>query len=98
MRQSIDTARVETSANKLRTVNNNINRQFQSFQSSAKQIDNTWKGRAAEQAKTQLQNLVKNSEVRSTVLENYIKMLSQQVDPGYENAETTNTSLADQFK
>lgn len=98
MKQSIDTARVETSANKLRAVNNNINRQFQSFQGSAKQINNTWKGRAAEQAKTQLQNLVNNSAARSTVLENYVRMLSQQVDPSYENAETSNTSLADQFK
>lgn len=98
MRQFIDTACVSDSANKLRTVNDRINRQFQSFQNSAMQINNSWNGRAAEQAKTKLQELIQGGEARSTVLENYIRMLSQQVDSGYESAETANTSLADQFK
>lgn len=98
MRQTIDTARVSSTANRLQTANNTINRRFQTFQNSAQQINNTWKGRAAERAKTQLQNLINSSSSRSAVLENYIRLLSQQVGLGYENAETVNTSLADQFK
>lgn len=98
MRQSIDTARVSSSASRLQTVNANINRQFQTFRNSARQLNNTWSGRAAERAKTQLQNLINGSSSRSAVLENYIRTLRQQVDPGYENAEAVNTSLADQFK
>lgn len=98
MKQTIDTARVLSSASRLQAVNNNINRQFQTFRNSARQINNTWSGRAAERAKTQLQNLINSSSSRSAVLENYISILNQQVGSGYENAETVNTSLADQFK
>ena len=35
---------------------------------------------------------------RSAVLQNYVRMLEQQVSPGYAETETVNTKLADQFK
>ena len=98
MRQSIDTARVKSSANKLRTVNRNIDGQFQTFRNSAVRISNNWSGRAAERAKTEMYKLFDSGTARSAVLQNYVDMLSQQVYPGYESAEDTNTRLADQFK
>lgn len=98
MRQSIDTARVASSANKLRAVNGNIDRQFQTFRNTAAQINNSWHGCAADKAKTKMYQLFDSSTARSTVLQNYINMLSQQINPGYEIAEDANTRLADQFK
>ena len=98
MKQTIDTARVAASANKLRAVNSNINRQFQSFRGIARRIEGNWNSRAGSTAVTQLYQLLQGNQARSDILQNYINMLAQQVDPGYEGAEAANTSLADQFK
>ena len=98
MRQAIDTTRVADSANRLRIVNNNIERHFQSFRNSAGQLNNTWHSRAGDKAKTEMYKLFDGATARSTVLQNYITILNQQINPGYNDAEAVNTSLADQFK
>lgn len=97
-KQVVNTERITSSATRLRTVNNTINSEFNTLQNKAKQLDSNWKSSAGETARTTMYQLFKNSEVRSTVLQNYINMLEQQVNPGYNNAETTNTKLADKFK
>lgn len=97
-KQVVNTDRLTSVANKLRTVNNNITSEFRTLQNKAKQLDTNWKGAAGEAARTTMYQLFKNNEVRSTVLQNYINMLEQQVNPGYTNTETVNTKLADKFK
>ncbi|CDX04951.1 Type VII secretion system ESAT-6-like [Desulfitobacterium hafniense] len=97
-KQVVNTDRLTSAANKLRTVNNNITGEFRTLQNKAKQLDSNWKSAAGEAARTTMYQLFKNNEVRSTVLQNYINMLEQQVNPGYTNTETVNTKLADKFK
>lgn len=97
-KQVVNTDRIVSSAAKIRTVNNNINNAFRTLRNTAKQLDNNWKGQAGETARTTMYQLFNNSETRSAVLQNYISMLEQQVNPGYDSAETTNTKLADKFK
>lgn len=97
-KQSINTNKVSSSANKLRTVNNNINNEFKILEKKAKQLDNKWKSAAGDAARTKMYKLFKNNEVRSTVLQNYINMLEQQVNPNYTSTETVNAKLADKFK
>lgn len=97
-KQVVNTDRISSSANKLRTVNNNINNEFKTLEKKAKQLDNNWKSAAGDAARTKMYQLFKNNEARSSVLQNYINMLEQQVNPGYTNSETANTKLADKFK
>ena len=97
-KQAVNTDRIASAANKLRTVNNAINSEFSNMQKKAQQLDSNWKGAAGETARTTMYQLFKNNEPRSTVLQNYINLLEQQINPGYIDAETVNTTLADQFK
>ena len=97
-KQLINTDRITSVVTNLRNVNNNINNAFFTLQNNAKQLENNWKSAAGTAAQTTMYQLFKNSEVRSAVIQNYINMLEQQVNPGYNNAETVNTKLADNFK
>lgn len=96
--QSIDTERVASSIASLRAVNGAINDAFDTMQKKAQQLDSAWNSKAGETAKTTMYQIFKNSDTRSAVIQNYINLLEQQVDPGYINTETVNTQLADQFK
>lgn len=97
-KQIVDTGRIAASMHKLRSANNNINTEFRILETRSRQLDDNWNSTAGEVAKRTMYNLFRGSEVRSTVLQNYVNLLEQQVSPGYVNAETTNTQLADKFK
>lgn len=97
-KQVVDTERIRDAASKLRTADNNMNKEFSTMQRNAKQLETSWKGSAGTAAQTILYSLFQNNEVRSSVIQNYIRMLDQQVDPGYTGAETVNKKLADSFK
>jgi uncharacterized protein YukE len=97
-KQAVDTDRIAYSANRLRTSNDAINNEFSALKNKAKQLEFNWKSQAGETARTTMYQLFENSKVRSKVLENYIRMLEQQVNPGYAGAETANARLADKFK
>ena len=97
-KQVVDTDRIMYAASRLRTADSNINNEFRNLQSKAKQLETNWKGAAATAAQTTMYQLFRDNEVRSSVLQNYINMLEQQVNPGYSGTETANKKLADSFK
>ena len=97
-KQKIDTEKVASAANKLRSANSNINSEFRTLQGKSRQLDSDWKSKAGETARTTMYEIFKSNEERSTVLQNYINMLEQQINPGYIETEDANTTLADQFK
>ena len=96
-KQAVDTERVTASAAKIRTADNAINSAFKTLQNKAKQLDNSWNSAAGTTAKTTMYQLFQSGAERSKVLQNYVNMLTQQVNPGYADAETANTTLADKF-
>ena len=97
-KQAINTDSVTSAANRLRAANTTINGEFRTMQNAAKRLESDWKSAAASVAHTTMYQIFGNNEARSTVLQNYINMLEQQINPSYINTENTNTSLADQFK
>lgn len=97
-KQVVNTDRIMYAASQLRTADNNINNEFRNLQIKGKQLESNWKSAAGSVAQTTMYQLFRNSEVRSSVLQNYINMLEQQVSPGYIGAETANKKLADSFK
>ena len=97
-KQSINTENVASATNKLRNANTNIDNAFNTAKIRAKQLENNWRGKASTAAQTTLEQIFKSSAARSSVIANYIRMLEQQVNPGYVNTEDVNTKLADKFK
>jgi len=97
-KQEINTDRVTSAATKLNTANSNINTAFGTLQNKAKQLDSDWNSAAGGIAQTTMYQLFKNSEARSAVLQNYINLLEQLVNPLYIETEAVNTKLADKFK
>ena len=97
-KQSIDTTRVVSAVNKLRSANATMNSEFRSLQNVAKRLENDWKSAAGSMAHTTMYQLFGNNEIRSNVIQNYINLLEQQVNPGYVSAENANAKLADKFK
>ena len=97
-KQSINTERVMSAANKLRTANTTVNNEFRTLQNNAKRLEQDWKSAAGSLAHTTMYQLFDNSKARNDVIQNYINMLEQQVSTGYINTEDANTKLADKFK
>ena len=97
-KQVVNTDRIASSATKLRTVDDTINSEFRTMQDKAKLLDDNWNSAAGEAARTALHRLFVINDGRSIILQNYIRMLEKQVNPGYVGAEDANTTLADQFK
>lgn len=97
-KQLVDTEGIYAAAVKLRNTNDDINGQFDVLIQKAKSLETDWNSAAGSLACSKMYELFKNSEIRYSVIQNYINMLEQQVNPGYESAEEANTTLADQFK
>lgn len=97
-RQVVNTDKISVSVNKLHIVDSNINEEFETLERKAKQLDNNWKSIAGDTAGTRMYRIFKNNEMRSAVLQNYINMLKDQINPNYTNTESTNVRLADKFK
>jgi uncharacterized protein YukE len=95
----VDTGTVAAAATTIATYNNRIRDDFSSVESAIRALNSVWDSSAAEQAMDSFYN-IKNTfhEPRYTVMDNYVKFLQQQVDPGYTQTETVNTFLADLFK
>ena len=96
-RQLINTAVINKGILSIRAANNNINASFTTMRASVNNILNNWQGSSGDQARSVLHGIMQLGEPRSQVLQNYIRMLEQQVTPGYQQAETVNTILADKF-
>lgn len=96
--QSINLENVSIAISGLRTANENINNAFRAVETAAKRLDSNWNSRAGSLANTSMYQLLENNTARSTILQNYVNLLEQQVNPGYRSAEETNIKLADQFK
>lgn len=96
--QMFNSENVLSAADKLQTINNNINRDFESLQKSLKSLESNWKSPAGTVAHTLMYEILKGNETRSNVIDNYTRVLTQYVSQGYIIAEENSTKLADLFK
>lgn len=97
-KQLVNTDGISTAAAKLRNANDNISSKFDTLAKRAKSLESDWNSSAGGLACSKMYELFKTSEIRYSVIQNYINMLEQQVNPSYQSAEEANTTLADQFK
>lgn len=96
--QLINTQEIITAATELRNANDNISSKFRIVTEKADLLKNDWNSSAGDVAFSKMYQLFNYSETRYSVIQNYINVLEQQVNPNYQNAEETNKTLADQFK
>jgi len=97
-KQVINTDDVDYAKNRLRTVNDNIDRALGELANKSKQLESNWKSSSGDAAQIAMRELLKGNEVRSLVICNYVNILEKQINPGYIEAETVNAKLSDQFK
>lgn len=94
----VDSESIAAAAADLNRINSEIQSEFERLEKRSKILSSDWNSPAGNNAVTKMYELFKNSEARFAVLQNYANFLEQQVNPNYNSAEDTNTSLADQFK
>ena len=95
--QLVDTVVIAEAIETIQSTDNVIDQYCEDLRKEATKL-NSWKGKAAEAARTNFLELLKYNETRSDALGNYVKFLNEQVIPGYVQTETVNKSLADYFK
>lgn len=98
MKQVVDSEQINAAASTLRTANDTINHEFQNMRNKTRCMEQEWHSIAASAAVTALYEIFQGNESRSAVLQNYVNLLSQQINPDYQSIESANTKLADYFK
>ncbi len=95
----VDTAAVRAAADKIRTINMEIDTEFTSVEAAVKKLIAKWHGTAAEQGINYYYDL-KNELVpaRLRVIDQMANFLLVQVGLGYEETEKAISSAADAFK
>ena len=95
----VNTDAVVATAGKIQACNNQMRDGFETVKSAISKLDNSWDGSASVKAISKFNHIGSSfCDSRYKVLDNYVNFLLQQVGQGYEQTETTNKSLADQFK
>lgn len=95
----IDTDAVVTTADKIKLLNTQMRDEFESVRTAITKLDRTWDGAAATVAISKFNEIQSTmGDARYDVMDQYVNFLLQQVGEGYVQTETTNISLADQFK
>ena len=93
----VNTHGIAGAANNLENTRDDIDNAFNTLWSEM-QVLSSWRGSAGAAAQTTMHQFPPNNNARSSVLQSYIDMLQQQVNPNYTYVENVvNTSLADQF-
>ena len=93
----VNTPGIAGAASNLESTRDDINNAFNTLWNGM-QVLSSWQGSAGEVAQTTMYQFPPNNNARSAVLQSYVDMLQQQVNPNYAYAENVvNTSLADLF-
>ncbi|MGN0577026.1 MAG: hypothetical protein ACI4J4_00245 [Ruminiclostridium sp.] len=95
---AVDTEKIGEAVAVLQNAENNISSEFERMKKAAARLEDGWKSRAGSKACTTMHQLFRGGEARSAVMNNYVNILKQQINPNYISAEKENKSLADIFK
>jgi len=96
---SVDTDKVALAAKNISRINNEIRDDFVNVESTMKSLDRDWDSNVSLNAMESF-NSIKNAfcDTHYNIMDSYVTFLLQQVDAGYTQTETANTSLSDAFK
>lgn len=95
----VNTDQVAQIANTIEGLNKKLDEQLKNSQSTIKNLTNTWEGEAAQSTVSSFDSFAaKYFQNYYDIIDGYVKFLRTNVDAGYFETETANTSLADAFK
>lgn len=97
----VNTNNVRNAVNTLTTLNNGMDKSFNSVTQAMSNLNSSWDGTASSKAMSKF-NKMKNdfmgSGGRKAVMHQYIDFLAKVVADDYDTTESANTSLANLFK
>lgn len=95
----INTDQVAQIASSIESLNKKLSTELTNSQTTVKNLANYWEGEAATATINSYNEFAsKYFENYYTIIDNYVKFLRTNVEAGYNETETANTSLADLFK
>lgn len=95
----VDRAKVISVANRITTINKEIDAEFNKLETSIKKLNSAWNSRASNSVIGQFYSIERSLRAnRFNIMKDYSTVLHQQVSNGYTSTEGANTSLADSFK
>ena len=96
---TVSTEEVMAIASRIDSDNKRLEELLQESKTTLEGLGSTWTGKAAEQTRTAYASFSqKFFQQYFDILDQYVKFLRSNVSAGYEETETGNISLADQFK
>ena len=94
----IDTDAVLGKADELSTINQNMVDEFEKVIQKMSSLEGQWTASACGNAMSSFNILKEHLSARSTQMNNYVNLIRKVIVDGYEDTETSNSSLADAFK
>ncbi len=95
----VNTDQVAQIASNVENLNKKLNEQLTECQATIKALSNTWEGEAASNTVSSFDEFAaKYFQNYYDIIDQYVKFLRTNVETGYFETETANTSLADAFK
>lgn len=95
----VNTEQVSGIAQRIHTLNLELDTTLQTGQTTIKNLATTWQGKASEETITSFNSFAsKYFQEYQTMIDNYVKFLQNKVQMGYSTTEQANISLADTFK
>jgi WXG100 family type VII secretion target len=95
----VNTDQVGQIATAIEDLNKKLQDQLKSSQTTIKNLSNSWEGEAAQATINSFDEFAsKYFQSYYDIIDNYVKFLRVNVDAGYFETETNNTTLADAFK
>ena len=95
----INTDQVAQIANNLEQLNKRLSEELTTSKATIDNLANTWEGEAAQTTISSFDEFAaKYFQNYEDIINNYVKFLRTNVEQGYFETETANTSLADAFK
>lgn len=95
----VNTDQVAQIATNIENLNKKLNEQLTECQTTIKNLSNTWEGEAATSTISSFDEFAaKYFQNYYDIIDQYVKFLRTNVDAGYFETETANTTLADAFK
>ena len=94
----ISTDAAVAAAAAIRTLNQDMQSEFEAVKNAVDRLDGVWDGQAAGKAVSGFKQFqAEYPAARYQVVENLANFLLQQVGQGYQNTEEVNTTIADDF-
>ena len=95
----VNTDQVTQIANSLEKLNKRLSEELKASKTTIDNLANTWEGEAAQATISSFDEFaVKYFQNYEDIINNYVKFLRTNVEQGYFETETANTTLSDSFK